>query len=78
MNETRKLISTYEESITKLQTLEATKDDSLLENVKEIAELKASVAKERSARDSLSQTLAEESARLQTQYEVGMHTQFYE
>lgn len=70
LNETRKAIKTYEESITRLQTLEATKDEALLLNVKEIAELKAEVVKEKAAKNAIQQTLAEESVRMQSQFEV--------
>lgn len=71
LNETRKAIKTYEESITRLQTLEATKDETLLLNVKEIAELKAEIVKEKAAKIAIEQTLAEESVRMQSQLEVG-------
>lgn len=71
LNETRKAIKTYEESITRLQTLEATKDETLLLNVKEIAELKAEIVKEKAAKITIEQTLAEESVRMQSQLEVG-------
>lgn len=71
LNETRKAIKTYEESITRLQTLEATKDETLLLNVKVIAELKAEIVKEKAAKIAIEQTLAEESVRMQSQLEVG-------
>lgn len=71
LNETRKAIKTYEESITRLQTLEATKDETLLLNVKVIAELKAVIVKEKAAKIAIEQTLAEESVRMQSQLEVG-------
>lgn len=71
MNESRKVIKTYEESIAQLQGLEATKDATILQQVKELAELKAELAKVKSDKDSQMQVLSEESIRLQAQYEVG-------
>ena len=70
LNESRKVIKTYEESIAQLQGLEATKDATILQQVKELAELKAELAKVKSDKDNQMQVLSEESIRLQAQYEV--------
>ena len=63
-------MKTYEESIQQLQAVEATKDSTIVQQVKEIAELKAEMAKMKSKQDTQIQTLSEESVRLQAQYEV--------
>lgn len=70
LNETRKAVKTYEESVQQLQALEATKDSTIVQQVKEIAELKAEMAKLKSNQDTQIQALSEESVRLQAQYEV--------
>lgn len=63
-------IHSYEESICKLQTLEATKDQALVERLQEVAELQASLVKEKSAKEVAAQTLSEETIRLQSQLEA--------
>ena len=63
-------IHSYEESISKLQTLEATKDEALIARLQEVAELKAALVKETAAKEAAAQTLSEETVRLQSQLEA--------
>lgn len=69
LDQARSTIKSYEETITKLQTLEASKDEALLLRVKEVNELNAEVKKVTSEKEMVSQTLQAESIRMQSQME---------
>lgn len=65
-----KAIQEYEASIEKFHTLDAVKNEGMLEHVKEIGELKAALVKEQSERAALQAAMADEVSRMQSQLDV--------
>lgn len=71
LGKANKAIKQYEESIEKFHTLDAAKNEGMLEHVKELSELKAALVKEQSERATLKQTMEDEVSRMQSQLDVG-------
>lgn len=65
-----KAIKEYEQSIEKFHTLDAAKNEGMLEHVKELNALKAALVKEQSERTTLKQTMEDEVSRMQSQLDV--------
>lgn len=70
MEKANKAIKEYETSIEQFQKCATTKNAELVERVKEVAELKASLVKESAARETLQQTMNDEVSKVQSQLEV--------
>ena len=71
LEKANKAIKEYEASIEKFHTLDAVKNEGMLEHVKEMGELKAALVKEQSERAALQQTMTDEVSRMQSQLDVG-------